>query len=279
MNLSYLSVCSGIEAATVAWEPLGWVPLGFSEIDPFPSCVLNTHYPNVTNYGDMTKFKEWNLGSKLDVLVGGTPCQSYSMSGLRKGLDDPRGNLMLTYGALANHFKPRWVIWENVAGVLSSKSGRDFGTFLGMLGELGYGFAYRVLDSQYFGVPQRRRRVFVVGYLGDWRPPAQVLFESEDLRQTNPPLHKDGEKPSQTLQKNLTGSLDTFDQWFSIGRRFTPIECERLQGFPDNYTLIKYNNKPASDIKRYNALGNSMSVPVMRWIGERVQKVENSLVR
>jgi DNA (cytosine-5)-methyltransferase 1 len=275
--MTYLSVCSGIEAATVAWEPLGWKPVGFSEIEPFPCSLLSNRYPEVRNYGDMTKYREWNLETKPDVLVGGTPCQSYSISGLRKGLDDPRGDLMLTFGAISRHFKPQWVVWENVTGVLSSNKGRDFGTFLGMLGELGYGFSYRVFDSQYFGVPQRRRRVFVIGYLGDWRPSAQVLFESEDFRQTDPPLHKNGENPSQTLQKNLTGSLDTYDQWFSIGRRYTPIECERLQGFPDNYTNTLYKNKPASDLKRYNALGNSMSVPVMRHIGQRIQKVEDSL--
>jgi DNA (cytosine-5)-methyltransferase 1 len=180
-GMTYLSVCSGIEAATVAWEGLGWVPAAFSEIEPFPSAVLDHHFPRIPNLGDMTKYKEWNLARKPNLLVGGTPCQSFSVAGLRKGLDDPRGNLMLTFGAIADHLKVRWIVWENVPGVLSSNRGRDFGSFLALLGLLGYGFAYRVLDAQHFGVPQRRRRVFVVGHLGDWRPAAAVLFESESL--------------------------------------------------------------------------------------------------
>ena len=166
--MKYGSVCSGVEAASVAWHPLGWEPQWFSEIEKFPSAVLGHHYPNVPNLGDMTKFKEWPNDRPIDVLVGGTPCQSFSVAGLRKGLDDPRGNLMLTYLAIAERYRPRWLVWENVPGVLSSNKGRDFGTFLGALGKLGYGFAYRVLDAQYFGVAQRRKRVFVVGYLGDW---------------------------------------------------------------------------------------------------------------
>jgi len=189
----YLSVCSGIEAASVAWHDLGWEAAGFSEIERFPSEVLRHRFPNVRNYGDMTKFKEWGDVGTVDLLVGGTPCQSFSVAGLRKGLDDPRGNLMLSFGAMASHFRPKWVVWENVPGVLSSNGGRDFGTFLGMLAELGYGFAYRVLDAQYFGVAQRRRRVFVVGHLGDWRCAAAVLFEPESLSGNPPPSRKKGE--------------------------------------------------------------------------------------
>ena len=142
---------------------------------------LRTTIRSVPNLGDMTRLfdNEIFLHSTIDVLVGGTPCQSFSTAGLRKGLADPRGNLALVYLRIADEKRPRWLIWENVPGVLSSNGGRDFGSFLGALGQLGYGFAYRVLDAQYFGVPQRRRRVFVVGYLGDWRPPAAVLFERE----------------------------------------------------------------------------------------------------
>ena len=170
--MRYLSVCSGIEAATVAWHPLGWTPVAFSEIEPFPAAVLAHHYPNVPNYGDMTKHKEWPLGpGSIDLLVGGTPCQSFSVAGLRKGISDPRGGLMLTYLEIAQRLRPRWLVWENVPGVLSSGGGRDFGSFLGALGELRYGWAYRVIDAQYCrvdgrwpkAVPQRRRRVFVVG--------------------------------------------------------------------------------------------------------------------
>ena len=180
--MNYLSVCSGVEAATVAWHDLGWNPVAFSEIEKFPSEVLAHHYPDVPNLGDMSNYKEWNFGEKtIDLLVGGTPCQSFSVAGLRKGLEDPRGNLALIYCGILDKFRPKWFIWENVPGVLSSSKGRDFGSFLGAVGELGYGFSYRVLDAQNFGVPQRRRRVFVVGHLGDWRPAAEVLFEPESL--------------------------------------------------------------------------------------------------
>ena len=184
--MRYLSICSGIEAASVAWHGLGWTPVAFSEIEPFPSAVLAHHYPHVPNLGDMTNFKEWNLGS-VDLLVGGTPCQSFSVAGLRKGLHDPRGGLMLTFLEIAQRYRPRWVVWENVPGVLSSNGGRDFGAFLGALGELGYGWAYRVLDAQWFGVAQRRRRVFVVACLGDQASAAAVLFESESVQRNPPP--------------------------------------------------------------------------------------------
>ena len=192
--MNYLSVCSGIEAASVAWHPLGWNCVGVSEIEPFPSAVLAHHYPSVPNFGDMTKYKEWNINGAIDLLVGGTPCQSFSVAGLRQGLKDPRGNLMLTFLAIAEHFKPKWILWENVPGVLSSNSGKDFGSFLGGLGELGYGFAYRVLDAQWCrthrhprAVPQRRRRVFVVGCLGDFTSAAKVLFERESLSRYSAP--------------------------------------------------------------------------------------------
>jgi DNA-cytosine methyltransferase len=179
--VNYLSVCSGVEAATVAWHDLGWKAVAYSEIEKFPSEVLAHHYPTVPNMGDMTKYKEWNFNESINLLVGGTPCQSFSVAGLRKGLEDPRGNLALTYIGLLDKFRPKWCVWENVPGVLSSNGGRDFGSFLGALVECGYGFAYRVLDAQNFGVPQRRRRVFVVGCLGDWEAPAKVLFERESL--------------------------------------------------------------------------------------------------
>ena len=440
--MRYLSVCSGIEAATVAWHSLGWQAVAYSEIEKFPSEVLAHHYPNTPNVGDMTKFKEWNLGANVNLLVGGTPCQSFSVAGLRKGLDDPRGNLMLTYLAIAKQYRPNWLVWENVPGVLSSNGGRDFGSFLGGLAECGYGFAYRVLDAQFFGVAQRRRRVFVVGYLGDWRAAAAVLFERHSL-QGHPapsrekgktiapsistgapfsrtgndrveceamvvakqwpadisstldttfgakqglenqhinagcpmfvpaqpivvdraafnqgenaqykfraehsetmdslvargphavlqpiPIHdqatrhagKNGEKtmgkgnglgvghpgePMNTLTKgdrhavaqpvgtdiyngsitgdvavpltnrsDGTGTGPTVMQSMAV-RRLTPVECERLQGFSDNYTDIKSKNKPTPDGPRYKALGNSMAVPVMAWIGARIQLYED----
>ena len=207
--MKFGSVCSGIEAASCAWHPLGWRAAFVSEIDPFPCAVLAHHYPDVPNFGDMTRFKEWP-DATIDVLVGGTPCQSFSVAGLRKGLDDPRGNLMLTLLAIADRYRPRWLVWENVPGVLSSGGGRDFGTFLGGLGELGYGFAYRVLDAQYFGVAQRRRRVFVVGCLGDWRSAAAVLFERHSLSGHPAPRRQTG-KVAPTIPSRSTagGGLGT----------------------------------------------------------------------
>ena len=449
----YGSVCSGIEAATVAWESLGWKASFFSEIEPFPCAVLAHHYPDTPNLGDMTKFKEWpdacvcssrvdgkpiagsgasgiggvcrtNVhsehgrsalrcdhckrffaqykcsasshgecdcpkcqgycacnetrritcetcgGAIIDVLVGGTPCQSFSVAGLRKGLADPRGNLMLTYLAIANRYRPQWLVWENVPGVLSSNGGRDFGTFLGGLGELGYGFAYRILDAQYIrvdthprAVPQRRRRVFVVGYFGNWHPAAAVLFERESLCGHPAPRREAGQKPAGSLgarasggggfstdfecagglqvAKTLTASTGhrndaETDTWLTFAtpaigdirqddvastisrntgaggetqnpafvayqtpavvtddsqrasqktvaggalqvRRLLPVECEKLQGFPPGYTDVPYRGKPAADGPRYKALGNSMAINVMRWIGERIEKVDKIL--
>jgi DNA (cytosine-5)-methyltransferase 1 len=342
--MNYLSVCSGIEAATVAWHDLGWKPIGFSEIEKFPSQLLQHHYPHVTNYGDMTKFKEWKLNDTIGLLVGGTPCQSFSVAGLRKGLEDPRGNLMLTYLGIANHFKPKWLLWENVPGVLSSNGGEDFACLLKGMAELGYGFAYRVLDAQHFGVPQRRRRVFVVGCLGDWRSAAKVLFESESMCRDITPSREKGEEIANCLRASPSSynsfnparsegngviwpakiastlnasfgdkqglenqhinsgaplfvpvKLKGFDGYnfastgevsktLNVGsdyghvpiafnnlkvRRLTPMECERLQGFPDNYT----NTPTSSDTHRYKALGNSMAVPVMKWIGKRINEL------
>ena len=389
--MRYLSVCSGIEAATVAWHSLGWKATAYSEIEPFPSSVLAHHYPDIQNVGDMTKFKEWNLGA-IDLLVGGTPCQSFSVAGLRKGIEDPRGNLTLTYCGILDRFKPKWFVWENVPGVLSSRQGRDFGSFLGALVQLGYGFAYRVLDAQYFGVAQRRRRVFVVGCLGDWRSAAEVLFERESLSGNPAPCREKGQEIAGTIaarfgisrknheecvianrtsasgkqtigtlmanagtklwlgnQEALSGDYHILEpvalaentigrqpqnggngDGFTVGgpmytlnctgvhgvahpiafpanlsgtqcatsenlspslvaknptavagvmavRRLTPIECERLQGFTDNYTNIPWRKSAESpDGPRYKALGNSMAVPVMKWIGQRI-KIINEL--
>jgi len=370
--MKYGSVCSGVEAATVAWHDLGWEPQFFSEFDEFPSAVLKNHYPDVPNYGDMTKYKDWNLNDKsIDLLVGGTPCQSFSISGLRKGLHDDRGNLMLEYLRMADELKPKWIVWENVVGVLSSNKGRDFGTFLTALGDIGYGFAYRVLDAQYFGVPQRRRRVFVVGCLGDWRSAGKVLFKPDCLSGDPPPSRAQGERlaptvttgppfsrtgnerveaealvtfspqnsasnglsisehtvPTLQTKKQSAVAIPIHDQatrfsgkrgekqdgkgnGFGIGedgapmntltrgdrhavaykdylrffdtfremkvRRLTPRECERLQGFPDDWTRIQWKGKKPEecpDGHRYKAMGNSMAVPVMRWIGQQINQV------
>ena len=370
--MRYATVCSGIEAPSVAWAPLGWRPVFFSEIEPFPCAVLAHHHPDVPNLGDMTRIHEHEVfrGAALDLLAGGTPCQAFSVAGLRRGLADPRGNLALVFLALADSARPRWVVWENVPGVLSSNEGRDLGAFLGALGELGYGFAYRVLDAQYFGVAQRRRRVFVVGHLGDWRRAAAVLFERDSLQGDPAPSRAPGAGVTGALMagadgrgyrcgadeaaggmlvaraltahnQRLDGTVETlvFDPTqithpdnrsnpapgdpchtlpahgappaVALGfrhrasasdsnpvnteavpalravddsgpsalvgagvRRLTPRECERLQGFPDDYTLIPHRGKPAADGPRYKALGNSMAVPVMAWIGRRIAAVD-----
>jgi len=386
--MRYLSVCAGIEAASVAWHDLGWEAAAYSEIEPFPSAVLDHHYPSVPKVGDMTKYKEWDIGT-INLLVGGTPCQSFSVAGLRKGLEDPRGNLALVYCGILDHFKPKWFVWENVPGVLSSSGGRDFGSFLGAVAQLGYGFAYRVLDAQYFGVAQRRRRVFVVGCFGDWRSAAAVLFERHSLSGDSAPSREKREEVAKCITRGIGQRYDSetetmistygisgnwigrkpenggnavepmhnvspcltktdrhgvahpisfvLDEYNQTGhkevcyplrtasgdgipkvnvaqpiaftteqtpkfnenqaltltkseakhnqsvltemavRRLTPVECERLQGFPDNYTNIPWRKKDESpDGPRYKALGNSMAVPVMKWIGQRIKQVENA---
>ncbi len=241
----YGSVCSGIEAATEAWHPLGWKPAFFSEIDNFPRAYLQNYYPDVPLHGrdrlkgetleDYMKvagfqtIKGKQYGA-IDLLVGGTPCQSFSVAGLRNGLDDDRGNLALEYIRMAEREQPRWFLWENVPGVFTSNGGQDFQCFLsGIVGwdvpipkggwkNSGiltpapgrWGLAWRVLDAQYFGVPQRRRRVFVVGYFGDWRPAAAVLFERESLRRDTPPRREKGEvAPTIPSRRSAGGGLGT----------------------------------------------------------------------
>jgi DNA (cytosine-5)-methyltransferase 1 len=379
--MNFLSVCSGIEAASVAWNPLGWEAVGFSDIDPFSCAFLAHRFPKIQNFGDLNNYAEWKC-QPIDILCGGTPCQAFSVAGLRAGLTDPRGNLALVFLGCLDRFRPRWVVWENVPGVLSSIShdapdtsdfeagnGRffdetlcytaeeihAFNAFLAGLSELGYGWAYRVLDAQYFGVPQHRRRVFVVGYLGDWRRAGAVLFDPDCLRRNPSARGKTGEEITGTLGARTSAgggigrrpeedvifarmlamgeyTLDdrastlklrdfkaatdlvvqpvAFDckasgrNGFGVGevsptlramghknshsngggnaavinhrgvRRLTPREHERLQGFPDDWTLIPYRGKPAADGPRYRAVGNSWAVPVVRWIGQRIAFVD-----
>lgn len=346
--MNYGSVCSGIEAASQAWHTLGWKPSFLSEIDEFPRAVLHHHYPDVPIHGDFTTIEEDQYES-IDLLVGGTPCQSFSIAGLRGGLSDDRGNLALEYLRLADRLSARWLVWENVPGVLSSSGGRDFGSFLGALAQLGYGFAYRMLDAQFFGVAQRRRRVFVVGYRGDYRRAASVLFESESLRRDTAPSRSEGQRVAPTVVSGppfsrtgnerveceaiLVARMRGFGDYECDGtastvkardykdatdlvgfaqnnrdevrqmpysgtlaanagmkqqtylrnglsvRRLTPVECERLQGFPDNFTQVDWRGKDAIDCPdshRYKALGNSMAVPVMQWIGSRIDTVDKA---
>ena len=179
--MRYISVCSGIEAATVAWEPLGWKPVAFAEIDPFACAVLKHHYPDVPNLGDISKVDWTPYAGTVDLVVGGTPCQSFSIAGRREGLDGASG-LVFEYFRLLREVHPRWFVWENVPGSLSSNGGRDFQSILRAWDQCGYHVAWAVLDAQYFGTPQRRRRVFAVGHSMDWTYPAKVLFEPGCLR-------------------------------------------------------------------------------------------------
>ena len=180
--MRYVSLFSGIEAASVAWEPLGWEPVAFAEIGPFPCAVLNERYPNVPNLGDVSEV-DWSVIGAVDVVVGGSPCQAFSVAGKRKGMLDARGRLMLEYVRAVRDLRPRWLLWENVPGVLSQSNGDAFDTLQRELAECGYSLAWRTLDAQFFGVAQRRRRVFLVGHLGEpGGAPAAVLFEPESLR-------------------------------------------------------------------------------------------------
>jgi DNA (cytosine-5)-methyltransferase 1 len=395
------SVCSGIEAASVAWGPLGWKAAWFSEIEPFPSAVLGHHYPEVKNLGDMTQIPALIKRGEVeapDILCGGTPCQAFSVAGLRRSLDDARGNLSLTFCEIANAIDSvrrsagmaaSIVFWENVPGVLSTKD-NAFGCFLaGLAGEdeplvapggkwtdAGVVFgparavAWRTLDAQYFGVAQRRKRVFVVASARDGFDPAAVLLEFDGVRRDSAPSREAGQRVANSLVErldrgggnsegqrliasqfcppispalkardykgpssdgdgdgaplvahSLTASrsstqcpnedttlvpvaFDTYNQTVtgdttqtlcSRGdtpggsahlvpaiqtamqvRRLTPEECERLQGFPDGYTNIPWRGKSESpDGPRYKALGNSWAVPVVRWIGQRIDCLAN----
>ena len=301
------SVCSGIEAASAAWHSLGWRAQWFSEIGEFPSAVLAHHYSDVPNLGDMTRLHEKEVFSRstIDLLIGGTPCQSFSLAGFRKGLVDPRGNLALVFLGIAQKKHPRWIVWENVPGVLSVADGRDFASFLSGLAQLGYGFCYRVLDSRYFGVAQSRRRVFVVGYLGDWRPAAAVLFESDSLRRDFAQEQRDAievedrsgsYKPISFVWQSGFGSVSSREDICGTliknqvpavyvdgcaPRILTPIECERLQGFTDDYTRVPYRGKSAEQCPtrpRYAVLGDSMAVPEIRWLGKKITEVDNVIL-
>lgn len=318
--MKYLSLFSGIEAATVAWEQLGWQPVAFCEIDEFPCAVLSFRYPNVPNLGDITKI-DWKEVKErhgtVDLIIGGSPCQSFSIAGGREGLDG-ESRLMYEYIRAVQDIRPRWLLWENVPGVFSTDAGRAFGILLDALEKCGYVLAWRVLDAQFFGVAQRRRRVFLVGYLGDSVGiPAAVLFDAESVsgnikssKEKREEFTRAAEKcaaenvaavvclqsdGTTSLNSNGAGycldgsayTLNTVDHQSvicvsddqahaSIIRRLTPTEYERLQGFHDGWTDISYKSKEhPSDGVRYKALGNSMAVPVIRWLGERIQQVDD----
>lgn len=368
--MRYISLFSGIEAATVAWEPLGWEPVCFAELDPFPCAVLEHRYPHVPNVGDVTKVNWKKFKNKCDIVVGGSPCQSFSVAGKREGLSGESG-LMFEYIRAVREVRPRWFLWENVPGALSSEGGEAFRQLLSEMDKLGYGLAWRILDAQFFGVAQRRRRVFLVGRLGAC-PPVEVLFEPEGMRGDHPssrekrqelaaaaergascagfkfhqgagagsisfepeqsptctadwhnpavftgdagclnpedpqskriftpdscgPTLSSGAGEGMNIQSSVFcmaddnakaaidegmcgslkvgGSAPSIAQGRMVVRRLTPMECERLQGFPDDWTRIPYRGKSAEecpDGPRYKAIGNSFAVPVVRWIGERI---------
>lgn len=378
--MKYVSLFSGIEAATVAWEPLGWEPVCFAEFDEFPGAVLAERYPEVRNVGDVTKMNWKKYRDKVDLVVGGSPCQSFSIAGKREGLQGESG-LMFEYIRAVREIRPRWFLWENVPGALSSENGEAFRRLLSEMDKLGYGLAWRILDAQFFGVAQRRRRLFLVGHLGAC-PPIGVLIERESMRGGLEPsaekraslaeeagrsprgagfryrreagaggvgaeperssaptadrhgpavrhigepitmadlnsnaaigydmvgtLHVGGDAPSvclraparrpsaadareggegapagdevpPTLPTGGTRTLFGEEGGDMVVRRLTPRECERLQGLPDDWTKVPYRGKPADecpDGPRYKAIGNSMAVPVMRWIGERMATAE-----
>lgn len=330
----YISIFSGIESVSCAWEPLGFQALAFSEIDKYASAVLATHYPHIPNLGDITKIDWSSYHGKADIVVGGSPCQSFSIAGKREGLHGASG-LMYEYIRAVQEVRPRWLLWENVPGAFSSSHGEDFRCLLGALDELGYGLAWRVLDSRFFGVPQRRRRVYLVGHLGDRRA-AEVLFECESLCGDTETMCKSWQDATGTndtsaqiadtyilqvrqgckgggkgalVSEDISPTLGTSSAYtlfcrashaanaescediaptltahaakdaplilFNPPRHLTPLECERLQGFPDGWTAVKDSGgKPLSNTQRYKMLGNAMTVPVMRWIGERIKAQE-----
>lgn len=414
--MRYISVFSGIEAATVAWEQLGWEPVAFCEIDAFPIAVLAHRFPNVPNLGDITEVDWRKYRGEIDIIVGGSPCQSFSIAGKREGLKGESG-LMFEYIRAVQEIMPRCFIWENVPGALSCEKGAAFGQLLSEMDALGYGLAWRVLDAQFFNVAQRRERVFLVGCIGDAQRAAEILFEQESLRWDSPssrekrkelaadaqrgvgcsgeecmtpwdvqskriysehgcgPCLQSGTSEGMNIQPCVAYTLkirggcegggkgalvqedmsatsndqtlfqpigylcfndqggsvmsvseeiaptlraqthghepividraafnqglnakynphieetQVMDTLVATGhhalgagtpmqvRRLTPRECERLQGFPDDWTMIPWKGKEAEacpDSPRYKALGNSMAVPVMRWIGERIDAV------
>lgn len=342
-SLSYISIFSGIEAATMAWSPLGFDAIAFSENAKFPSAVLAHHYPDIPNLGDMTKVQWEQYKGKADIVIGGPPCQAFSIAGLRESLSDHRGNLSLQYVKAIHSIEPVWAITENVPGWLSTKD-NAFGCFLGGIigadapldigrkkwpgagmadGPLGK-VAWRILDAQRFGLAQRRKRVFVVASFRDWADPAKILFERKsvpghtspgnsspknDPRNTSPGfdasrrgdgvtgfgvssdisrciLAREGNRqdyetttlvaaPLAAPAKGHRQDLDN-ETYIPLDygvRRLTPVECERLQGFPDDFTRIPWRGKPADhcpDGSRYHGVGNSMAVNVIHWIGQRI---------
>lgn len=288
--MRYLSLFSGIEAATVAWEPLGWEPVAFAEIDPWCCRLLRKRYPSVPNLGDVRTidWKEFKREyGEVDLLVGGSPCQSFSLAGRREGMAGESGALV-EYVRAVQEVCPQYLVWENVKGALSAENGEAFGWFIRALDDLGYCVAWRVLDASMFGVPQHRERLFVVATLGDPRA-TEVLFDTAGLRDNYAQSTEQydaafarlgGENSRVCCIASDNGKSTVFIERCptmtvagdapriitkNVARRMTPLECERVMGLPDGYTAVI-----GSDNRRYKIIGNTMAVPVMRWIGERI---------
>jgi DNA (cytosine-5)-methyltransferase 1 len=358
--MKFLSLFSGIEAASVAWNPLGWHAVAFCEIDPPQCAVLHHHYANTPNIGDITQLTQQQINElgQVDLVVGGFPCQDLSLAGARKGLKNADGTVTrsgLFYDAMrvAEWAKSRWLVIENVFGLLTSNEGRDFAAVVGEMAGCGFDVPndgwrksgvvagpkglveWTVLDAQYHGLPQRRRRIFIVRDSGDW-PHRQPLFlDTYRLRGNTAPSREAKKDLTRTTGASIAGGvqveygcstqnheedkistggsathgrpvLDDLDvaptldtragragsHSFSTSgglialqtpaglrvRRYMPIECERLMGLPDNYTAVPFggSGKITSDRVRYKAIGNSMAVPVMRWIGETIQAAHDA---
>jgi DNA (cytosine-5)-methyltransferase 1 len=314
------SICSGIEAASVAWKPFGLHFKWFSEIASFPSRVLKEKYPDIPNLGDMNNIDTAILKGKIfspDIICGGTPCQAFSLAGWKNGLNDDRGNLTLRFVDIieandavrqADNKKPTIVFWENVEGVLTDKT-NAFGCLVSSLAGLDTAIgltkwpnaglirgpkrnvAWRVLDAKFFGLPQQRRRLYLLAGGRDFFP-ENVLFENHDSSFTeypSTPLVFEKERHTFEIFREYTDCLYSAygTKWngnaaanngslFVVQdgrlRRLSPLECERLMGFPDNYT----NLPNARKTNRYQAIGNSWAVPVVRWIGKRLMESQCS---
>ncbi len=313
--MKFGSACSGISSESVAWRTLNWSPAWFAEIAPFPSAVLAHHYPDVPNLGDITKIHDNETFRKeeIDILVGGSPCQSFSQGGRREGFGDPRGRLAIRLLEIAEMRRPRWVVWENVEAALSANSGRDFGALLWKMGKIGYGYAWRVLDARDFGLPQSRRRLFVVAHLGDWKRAAAVFSDLGSMHGTleagrdvapergGAGAEGAGTTPTAFVIKGnaISRRLGAASQGIpvreelmycvtkgqhhavianGVARHILPVEAERLQGLPDHYTRVPYRGQPAQqcpDSVRYEAVGNAMPIPLMRRLGERIAFVDS----
>jgi len=283
-RLTFLSLFAGIGGFELGFERAGMACEQQVEIDDNCNVVLAYHWPDVQRLEDVRDVGRCNLKS-VDLVCGGFPCQDVSVAGRREGLDGERSGLWFEFIRVVEELEPKWVVVENVTGLLSSNDKRDFATVLSGLGQRGYWWAYRVLNAEYWRVPHRRRRVFVVGCLARGRA-QEVLFERESSPWDTPPGRKERAQVAIPLTQvafdryngtvsdvcpTLPSSYEGGFNHVMVGiRRLTPLECERLQGFPDGWTAVN----GMSDSPRYRMLGNAVCVPVAEWLGRRIVMVE-----